>query len=342
MNIIELGLKNGDTIRIEIYSKQSYRKNDSYKNREETKKLTVITFPNLKENINIKFAIYFRILKLIYNQLEAKEAISKRQIYYMDVKLFKKQAIVDRVIDIIANSLNLNIEQLNVHASQKGLVCANLQFSSTKFGNYQIFNDNMSSLIPAIPTFATTDDFQITFNNSIYENPKQIIIMEKDAILSALLAKNKTNQDSMFKRSILLSGRGFPDRSTKNFVKLVCQKFGNIPVMGFFDADIYGFMIFKEYKSKPFDQSKESCCEHLQYNGAMIFPKVMKNNKRLDFLPLTEADIKVSLSQMNSLSLTKREEINEISEAVKQIQRSLFLCVKRELQVEDILAVLNI
>lgn len=315
LSLIENGLKNGETITLQLHSISKTF----------TPSTTTVSFPSLKPEVNHKFAVYFRVLRLIYNQITLNESISKRQIYYMDVKLFQKQSVVDKCIDNLANSFGLSIEHLNVHASQKGLIYGDLSMNS-----FHASRLSGCSLIPYIKSSAKYSDFQIAFNNKSDAIPRSIIILEKDAILSALVNKEKNLAKRLFDDSILITGRGFPDRQTKQFVSLVCEKYNSTPVYGYFDADIYGFMIAMEYKIKPLVQYHMPCCPRMQIKGAKLIPKITEENERLDLLPISEKDIKLTLSQLVTFKH------NNFNSQFIEMQRSLFLCIKRELRVEDI------
>lgn len=308
LSLIENGLKNGDLILLKIISIS--------KNHKTTK--SKILFPSTKLEINRKFAIYFKVLKLIYNQLIINESISKRQLYYMDVKLFKCQSNVDKCIDSLSNSFGLSIENLKIHASQKGLLYGNLIINS-----FQLLRSQGSSLIPNL---LHSKNCKIVFNKN--EIPKSIIILEKDSILSAIIDKENDSLNFFFENSILITGRGFPDRQTKQFISLISDKFYTTPIYGFFDADIYGLMIAIEYKFKPFNNSKLSCCPNLIIKGAKLLPK----NRNVDLIPINQNDIRMIISQFNKID----DNFSKISSQLKEIQRSMFLSIKRELQVEDL------
>ncbi|KAG0688803.1 hypothetical protein C6P40_000507 [Pichia californica] len=300
---MENGLKYGDSITLKLNStnKQKFT--------------TILKFPTLNPSKNEKFVIYFRVLKLIYIQLQLNKSISKRQLYYMDVKLFKRQSNVDNCIDALSNSFGLPLINLKLHASQKGLIFANLTIDSFNLSKIQgsCLIPNIISLYPPI----------IKFENN--EIPNSIIILEKDAILSAIIDKEKNSIIKSFNKSIIITGRGFPDRMTKDFVKLLCQKYNSTPVYGYFDTDIYGLMIAIEYKSK----LSYSCSPNLQIKGALLFP----NKRKIDYIPLTDKDTQMISSQLKNSPFKKFESVKF---QFKEIQRSMFLYVKRELQIDDI------
>lgn len=315
---MENGLKNGDTIKLILTSPTS-----------SSKSISSISFPTLDEPTNRRFVIHLKILKLIKNQLESGQVISKRQLYYMDVNLFRNQAVVDKCIDKLADCLGLSIEQLKIAASQKGLVYSQLSLNS-----YLISRNIGTSLIPRIGLTSKPSDFKIVFNNDKLEQPKSIIILEKDAILSGLVNREKQSTTRLFDKSILITGRGFPDRLTKHFVYILSRKFNNVPFLGYFDADIYGWMIAREYKCKPIKSLSTfnvSCCPELNIRGANLFPNNYQSSKVSQFIKLTHRDVYTSLLQLQNLP-------QNFDISITELQRSLFFGIKRELQLDDIIA----
>lgn len=318
LNLIENGLKNGDTIKLELLSSTSKSK-------------SLITFPNFDYKINRKFTIYFKILHLIYNQLKLNNVVSKRQLYYLDVNLFQNQSIVDNCVDKIADCLGVSIEDLKISASQKGLVYGDLEILTNTNVIYSTKRSNSSTLIPPISLNSKPEDLKITFNNNSWEQPNAIIILEKDAILSGLI-NNEINAPQ-FQNSILITGRGFPDRLTKHFIYILTKTFSQIPIYGYFDSDIYGLMIAIDYKFKNFN----SPCQNLIIKGASLFPKHFNTNCKMDyFIPLNDRDVFVTISQFQSL-LDNNNLKHNLASLIIHMQRSLFLQVKRELQLFDIL-----
>lgn len=251
----------------------------------------------------------------------------------MDVKLFKRQYVINNCIDILSSSLGLSIEQLKIHASQKGLIYANLSIQNKNNSEKFVVSREMGScLIPLISLDSKIDDFIFSFNFTSNEFPKCIIIVEKDSILSALIDREKINADKLFNDIILITGRGFPDRLTKHFVYLLCKYFNNSPIYGFFDCDVFGFMIAMEYKLKAYNQSNQPCCPNLKIKGSLLFPSNIINNLKLDYIPINNKDITFSISQFIDFNKTN----NQLN-LLKELQRSLFFLLKRETQIEDVI-----
>lgn len=249
----------------------------------------------------------------------------------MDVKLFKRQSTVDECVDTISKCLGVPIEGFKVTASQKGLLFADL-----KMNNHLIKRDNGASLIPLISLSSKLQDFQIVFNGDPQNEPQSIIILEKDAILSGLVSRSKVDPCSSFKNSILLTGRGFPDRLTKHFTRILSQRFPNAPILGFFDSDVYGFMIALEYKLKPFNlQTQEPCCSEMQINGAKLFQNV---TSEADLINLTDKDVQMSFSLLCNLEKLNLQTLDGMQSAITNLQRCLFFGIKRELKLNDVYA----
>lgn len=247
------------------------------------------------------------MLKLISSQIQSGELISKRQLYYLDVKLFRSQSVVDDAVDKICQCLNQTLNDLCILPSQKGLIHGNL----TMCFNNKVYTINGTALIPSIPL--SINEINVDINIATI---KQIIVLEKDAILSGLV-----NSTASYKleQTLLITGKGFPDRLTKHFVFLITKKFPEIPIYGYFDSDVYGFMIASEYLNRQYIGG-EPCGKGMLFKGAKLLSSTS------NFLSLTSKDITMSMSQISSI----------YNSCVCELQRSMFLCVKRELELSDI------
>ncbi|KAL8711446.1 MAG: hypothetical protein Q9220_004104 [cf. Caloplaca sp. 1 TL-2023] len=75
-------------------------------------------------------AVVLRVLELIHEALVNNMVISKRNIYYQDVSLFKSQKVVDRYVDILSYTFGIPRASLNVvssTATAKGLVAGSFK-----------------------------------------------------------------------------------------------------------------------------------------------------------------------------------------------------------------------
>lgn len=84
------------------------------------------SFMNVKESR--KSAITLRVMQLVHAVLDKKIHITKRDLFYTDVKLFVDQAESDGVLDDVATMIGCTRSNLHVVASDKGLVVGRIQF----------------------------------------------------------------------------------------------------------------------------------------------------------------------------------------------------------------------
>jgi hypothetical protein len=84
------------------------------------------SFINVKESR--KSTITLRVMQLLHAVLVKKIHITKRDLFYTDVKLFVDQAESDGVLDDIATMVKCTRTNLHVVASDKGLVVGRIQF----------------------------------------------------------------------------------------------------------------------------------------------------------------------------------------------------------------------
>lgn len=75
-----------------------------------------------------KTAITTRVIQLVHEVLSKRIHITKRDLFYTDVKLFKDQSESDAVIDDVACMLGCTRTSLHVVASDKGLVVGRIQY----------------------------------------------------------------------------------------------------------------------------------------------------------------------------------------------------------------------
>eukprot|EP00980_Cylindrotheca_fusiformis_P011933 scaffold2830_cov131-Cylindrotheca_fusiformis.AAC.54 len=83
-------------------------------------------FLNVKESR--KSAIMLRVMQLLHAVLNKRIHITKRDLFYTDVKLFVDQADSDGVLDDVATMIGCTRSNLHVVASDKGLVVGRIQF----------------------------------------------------------------------------------------------------------------------------------------------------------------------------------------------------------------------
>eukprot|EP01135_Chromosphaera_perkinsii_P004339 Nk52_evm6s278 gene=Nk52_evmTU6s278 len=190
-----------------------------------------------------KTAITSRILELVHEVVKRKIHITKRDLFYTDVKLFQKQSESDPVIDDVACMVGCTRSSLNVVASEKGVVIGRVQFRDS--GDF-IDCTRMGTGGKAIPSLVDN----IT---DIQGDAKFVLLVEKDAAFMRLSEDRFYNDYPC----IIITAKGQPDVSTRIFLKMVTQKL-NIPILGLVDSDPYGLKILSVYMSGSKNMSYDS------------------------------------------------------------------------------------
>jgi meiotic recombination protein SPO11 len=177
-------------------------------------------------------AITARILSIIHELLEENIHATKREVFYNDVVLFKKQQESDEALEDVAAMLGVERNSLHVVASAKGAVVGKLRFRE---GGDLIDCSKMGTGGKAITPLVDTID-------NIESDAEFILVVEKDAAFIRLA------EDKFYERypSIIVTGKGQPDIGTRKFLKLLVKEL-SLPVFSLVDSDPYGLHIMLVY-----------------------------------------------------------------------------------------------
>lgn len=182
-----------------------------------------------------KTAITTRVLQLVHELCMKGLHVTKRDLFYSDVKLFQKQSESDDVLDDVATMIGCTRTSLNVVASEKGVVVGALTF--VEDGDF-IDCSRMGSGGKAIPPYVERVT-EITAPTAEF-----ILLVEKDAAFMRL-AEDRFYVDYP---CIIITAKGQPDIATRLFLKKLKTTL-NIPILGLFDSDPYGLKILSVYMS---------------------------------------------------------------------------------------------
>ncbi|XP_068644135.1 DNA topoisomerase 6 subunit A [Aristolochia californica] len=179
-----------------------------------------------------KIAITTRVLRLIHELCRKNIHVTKRDLFYTDVKLFKDQSQSDSVLDDVSCMLGCTRSSLNVVASEKGVVVGRLIFSDdgdpidcTKMGVG-------GKAIP--PNIDRVSDMK---TDALF-----ILLVEKDAAFMRLA------EDRFYNRfpCIIITAKGQPDVATRRFLRKMKTEL-KLPVLALVDSDPYGLKILSVY-----------------------------------------------------------------------------------------------
>ncbi|KAI8556430.1 hypothetical protein RHMOL_Rhmol05G0252800 [Rhododendron molle] len=227
-----------------------------------------------------KTTITTRILQLIH-QLSLKNIhVTKRDLFYTDVKLFQDQTQSDAVLDDVSCILGCTRSSLNVVAAEKGVVVGRLIFSDngdmidcTKMGMG-------GKAIP--PNIDRVGDMQ---SDALF-----ILLVEKDAAYMRLA------EDRFYNRfpCIIVTAKGQPDVATRLFLRKMKMEL-KLPVLALVDSDPYGLKILSVYgcgsKNMSYDSANLTTPD-IKWLG--VRPSDLDKYKIPEQcrLPMTEQDIK--------------------------------------------------
>jgi len=199
------------------------------------------SFLNVKEAR--KSALTLRVLQLLHAVLMKRIHITKRDLFYTDVKLFVDQADSDGVLDDVATMIGCTRSNLHVVASDKGLVVGRIQFEED--GDY-IDCTKMGVGGKAIPPY-------IDKIENIQSDAEFILLVEKEA------AYMRMAEDRFYHRypCIVITAKGQPDVATRMFLSRITSEL-KIPVLGLVDSDPYGLKILSVYMSGSKNMSYDS------------------------------------------------------------------------------------
>jgi meiotic recombination protein SPO11 len=190
------------------------------------------------------FAQTLMVLGVIQEAAEMAKHLTKREIYYQDPELFKKeQKVSDSIIEDLAVTIGVTRPCLRVVAAAKGTCIGDLTLQEGD----DVFNCNQLgrggwSISPFI------DEVKIKDCGAEF-----ILVVEKDAAMIRLIEEDFHKKN----RCLLITGKGQPDIATRRLIRLL-NKEKSLPVYILTDSDSYGMQICSSYKRGSIALSYES------------------------------------------------------------------------------------
>ena len=227
-----------------------------------------------------KAVITTRILGLVHELCAKNIHVTKRDLFYTDVKLFEDQSHSDAVLDDAACMLGCTRTSLHVVASEKGVVVGRLTF--TEDGD-PIDCARMGVGGKAIPP-------QVERVNDIASDALFILLVEKDAAFMRLAEDRFYNAYPC----IIITAKGQPDVASRLFLRKLRDTL-RIPVLALVDADPYGLKILSVYMKGSMNMSYDS--SHLTTPDIKWLGVRPSDLDRFNIpdqcrLPMTEEDVK--------------------------------------------------
>lgn len=258
-----------------------------------------------------KATITARVLSLVYVVLRQGIHVTKRDLFYNDVKLFQDQSQSDAVLDDVSCMLGCTRSSLHVVASEKGVVVGRLVF--TDDGD-RIDCTKMGIGGKAIPP-------NIDRVGNLESDALFVLLVEKDAAFMRLA------EDRFYNRfpCIIVTAKGQPDVATRLFLKRMKTEL-KLPVLALVDSDPYGLKILSVYmcgsKNMSYDSSNLTTPD-IKWLG--VRPSDLDKYKVPEQcrLPMTDQDVKAGKDLLEE-DFIKRNEgwVKELEMMVKTRQKA--------------------
>lgn len=171
--------------------------------------------------------------------------ITKRDVHYMCHTLFPTTATVHTCLNALSKSLGItNPNDLRIIAAPKGLVAGCLSFVDEFDNTVHVHGfGEQGCLLPPRPERIKKMSF----------SARAVIIIEKETVFRCIL--DEANSNSILAPYILITGKGFPDNATVQFVNRLLSECGHIPIFLLTDADPHGVLIANTYVNKLPDEA---------------------------------------------------------------------------------------
>ncbi|TMW56697.1 hypothetical protein Poli38472_006707 [Pythium oligandrum] len=179
-----------------------------------------------------KYTAVWLVLHTVYELLSQRKTVTQREIYYMH-PFFKNQNEADEAILDTGCILRAPRGSLNIVGATKGCFSGCLKLM--KEGEWRSYNNGDEHPI--------TQQILQAKPSEIASDACCILVVEKDGIFNRLREDRFVDQLP----SIIVTGRGFPDLATREFVSLLSRTL-ELPVIGLSDCNPFGLSIMLTYK----------------------------------------------------------------------------------------------
>ncbi|KAI7887784.1 Spo11/DNA topoisomerase VI subunit A [Mucor mucedo] len=293
--------------------------NDDMSENKKTRTLSLTSGDSAKA-----FARYLSVLQMIYEAIAYKIMVTKRDMFYRNVSLFGTQTVLDSIVDDISCHYNVPRSSLNVSAASKGLIYGpiiiklknnkRLDCMSTPT-DQDGCHDEQGILIPPIS--------QVT---QVQCMAKCMIVIEKEATFRYLVSAGFCQ--SLPESCILITGKGYPDLSTRQFVKYFSIHYSKLPIFALMDNDPHGLDIYATYKwgAKAFAFD----VFNLAVNEIELIGLTCQDRKDFNigtecYIPMTERDKAKLSSMVRTCSLDETPGLSQLRDRgwSKEIEKQL-------------------
>ncbi|RMZ79734.1 hypothetical protein DV738_g3269, partial [Chaetothyriales sp. CBS 135597] len=266
--------------------------------------------------------------------------VTKRDIFYRDPGLFIKQETVDRFIEDIAHTCDVQRIDLHVVASPRGLVVGLSKSSEPETTPISLDDRSVDHLKWILVVEKDASGHEICTSLKLTENRqlfsrcriKPGIRMPVSALVSLLPYRP---EPILLLLSDKLQAKGFPDLATLHFLRMVLDNptFSG-PVFGLFDMDPYGLEILRCYRtgSKISLGNTHKTVPEMRWLGLKLEHLATKD---VTVLGLTMKDRSRAKNMLEIMTLANGEVVPGTAECRVEAQRMLMAGKKAEIPTAE-------
>ncbi|GAW79976.1 hypothetical protein, conserved [Plasmodium gonderi] len=264
---------------------------DIFKNNSEKK------YPRILLNRNlVKLCRIASVVEFVNAMIIQDKSCTQREIYYKLYNLFSQQSQTNRHILHVCHILGFRRASLNIYASEKGCIAGQLVLTK----HNQIMNLNH------VENGLMINDSLLNVEK-VESQAHYILVVEKYSLYQKLCENRIWN----ILPCILITGKGFPDFSTR---KILCELVELLQLQCVYigDYDPYGILIFLSYKNGcNTNEDAIYACEKMKWVGM--------NAHDIKLLP-KEAIMPLSMKDKNVIrNLLKNENLSYNSKMRKEV-----------------------
>ncbi|KAH8841786.1 hypothetical protein MCOR07_002362 [Pyricularia oryzae] len=221
-----------------------------------------LRFPGRSVSEARSFARVLCVLEISHQALITGNLVTKRNIFYQARDLFREQAVVDRLVDDVAFTLGVGRHSLNITAAGKGLIIGPISFVLN--GGARVCCDNVRTEGTIICSTEILGRFE-------FPSARWVLIIEKEATFRTL-ASSQFYRNSRAGPGVMVTGKGYPDLSTRNLVYCLREARPRIPIYSLVDYDPDGIRILCTYKygSSALEHERQSAVSNIQWIGIRL------------------------------------------------------------------------
>ena len=247
--------------------------------------------------------MYLEIMIEVYLNVLRGQVRTKRDLYYGNCTLYRKQSTLDALVANLARTFSVPRDALNVVGASKGLYYGEISI------NDMIISQNNVNLIPRRDEIASIDLLSTKF----------ILIIEKDAVMNVII-DHYNYLKKLLGSFLLICGKGFPCMRTKQFMNLIEVKYPRIPKYIIVDNDPYGIDIVLNYIAD--SENEADGCRSIEYIGVNHFDIDKYANPRMTE-PLTVKDLRrLETVKTKAKALNRFRELDEIKFMQNNLKKS--------------------